>query len=445
MSARDGTTAGAESPAAEIMDPIEPVDRDYPVTPVPTHARRSFFSLVVVLVGFTVFTPTMLAGASIGPAFAFWQLMAVVLAGSAILGIYVAFMGYVGSQTGLTTVVMARRSFGRRGAKLASILLGGTQIGWYGVVVGTVGDLTAQAAGWDSFAPRATIMIVTSALMCATALYGYHGMYWASLIATPLVLVLAIWVAVRSILDAGGLDALAAIEPVATMSVATAITAVVGTFVSAGTQAPNWTRFGRSGRSAVGACLLAFLIGNGAMVVFGAIGALTAGEGDFVLVLFGLGLIGWGVVLLFGNLWTSNADTAYAFGVAGAELFERPTKTPFIIGGAVIGTVLALTGVQNNLIAYLALLGTFIPPLGGVIIADYVRRWRNLAPQESGLPAVDWRNVLAYLAGCTVAYATGWFEVGIPPLFGIAVAAVLVVLLQREAVSNATTSGGGAA
>lgn len=413
-----------------------PRDKDYPVTPVPTDARRSGWTLVVVLLGFTVFTPTMVAGAGIGPAFSFWPLMAVVLGGSAILGAYVAMMGYVGAKAGLTTVVMARRSFGTRGAKFASILLGGTQIGWYGVVVGTIGDLTAQATGWESFWARATVMISASALMALTALYGYHGMYWASLVATPLVLILAIWVAVTSVNSVGGLGGLSAIQPVATMSVATAVTAVVGTFISAGTQIPNWTRFARSGKDAVTACLVAFVIGNGAMVVFGAIGALTRGDGDFVVVLFQLGLVGWGLFLLFGNLWTSNADTAYAFGVAGAELFNRATKAPFVIGGAVIATALALAGVQNNLITYLGLLGTFIPPIGGVIIADYFIRWRRGGgtSTETGLPAWDFRNIAAFAAASAAAYVTGELEVGIPPLLGLVIAVGLVVVLQRRAI-----------
>ena len=114
--------------------------------------------------------------------------------------------------------------------------------------------------------------------------------------------------------------------------------------MSAGTQAPNWTRFAAAAAQAGGACVIGFLIGNGLMIFFGAMGAMTFGEGDFVLVLYQLGLVGWGLVLLFGNLWKSNADTAYAFGVAGAELFSRPSKTPFVVGGSVIGTVLALAG-----------------------------------------------------------------------------------------------------
>ena len=102
---------------------------------MPRHARKTFFSLAVVLLGFTVFTPTMLAGASLGSAFSFGGLLWVILVGSLILGGYVAMMGYVGAKTGLTTVVMARFSFGNRGSKLASLLLGGTQIGWYGVIM----------------------------------------------------------------------------------------------------------------------------------------------------------------------------------------------------------------------------------------------------------------------------------------------------------------------
>jgi cytosine permease len=411
--------------------PAEVVDRDYPVTPVPAYARKSFFSLAVVLLGFTIFTPTMLAGAALGTAFTFGDLLLVILAGSAVLGAYVAVLGWIGARTGLTTVVMARYSLGTSGSKLASILLGGTQIGWYGVIIGTVGELTAQAFEWESYLAEASVMVLASALMCLTACYGYRGMYWVSLVSTPLILLLAVWVVFRSLDEVGGWDGLLDVQPSGSMTLAVAITTVVGTFVSAGTQAPNWTRFGRTGRQAVLACLIGFLVGNGLMILFGAIGAITFGEGDFVLVLYQLGLVGWGLVLLFGNLWKSNADTAYAFGVAGAELFRRPSKTPFVVGGSIIGTVLALAGVQNHLVDYLVLLGIFIPPLGGVIVGDYLARWRAGMPEGAALPVADVRNLGVYAIASLLAWLSDHYEVGIPPVIGVVVAVVLSMALAR--------------
>jgi cytosine permease len=275
-------------------------------------------------------------------------------------------------------------------------------------------------------------MIVVSALMCATAVYGYRGMYWVSLISTPLILILAFWVMFRSLDEVGGWAGLAAIHPSGSMPIAVAVTAVVGTFVSAGTQAPNWTRFGRSGGQAVLACVVGFLVGNGLMIFFGAIGAITFGEGDFVLVLFNLGMIGWGLFLLFGNLWKSNADAAYSFGVAGAELFNRPSKTRFVIFGSVIGTVLALVGVHQHLPQYLGLLGTFIPPLGGVIIGDYLARWRRTQmPEGEALPRFNWVNLGVYVVACAAAWVSGQFSFGIPPVIGIAVALLLSVALSK--------------
>lgn len=425
-------TPARELPAEADGSGEAVIDPDYPVTPVPLHARKSFFSLAVVLLGFTIFTPTMLAGAELGRAFSLSDLMLVILLGSIVLGVYVAALGYLGAKTGLTTVVMARYSLGTSGSKLASILLGGTQIGWYAVIIGTIGGLTAQAFEWESYPAKAAVMIVTSALMCLTACYGYRGMYWVSLVSTPLILILACWVVAKSLGEVGGLSGLADINPPSSMTIAVAVTIVVGTFVSAGTQAPNWTRFARTGRQAVCASLIGFLIGNGMMILFGAIGAITYGEGDFVLVLYQLGLVGWGVFLLFGNLWKSNADTAYAFGVAGAELFHRPSKLPFVIGGSVIGTVLALMGAEEHLVDYLVLLGIFIPPLGGVIIGDYFARWRGGMTEGTRLPAVNVPNLAVYAVASALAWLSDRFEWGIPPVIGIVVALGLAFVVGRS-------------
>src|SRR5699024_7296147 len=178
--------------AAELREdgterPVDTVDPDYPVTPVPRSARRGVVSISVVLIGFTVCAPTLMAGASIGVGFPFAEFLAVLAVGSGVLGAYVAAIGFLGARTGLTTVVMSRYTFGTAGSKVVSLLLGGTQVGWYGVAVGSIGQMTALAFGWESTWAPALVMIGVSALMMLTALYGYEGMYWVSLISTPLI------------------------------------------------------------------------------------------------------------------------------------------------------------------------------------------------------------------------------------------------------------------
>ncbi|SFF35303.1 cytosine permease [Blastococcus tunisiensis] len=413
------------APAAGEIDP------DYPIDPVPQHARKSLFSLAIVLLGFTFFTPTMLAGAQIGAAFEVGSLIWVLLLGSAVLGVYVAAIGGIGARTGLTTVMMCRYSLGTSGAKLASLLLGGTQVGWYGVTVATLAGLTASALDWTGRGVEIALMIAGGAVMGITAYYGYKGMYALSIVSVPLLLVLAGWVTWRSLDEVGGWSGLTAIVPTETMTIAAAVTIVVGTFASGGTQAPNWTRFARTPSAGFWACVVAFLVGELLMLGFGAIGAISFGEGDFVLVLYQLGLVGWGLVFLVANLWTTNDNTAYNFGVAGAEIANSRSKKPFVIGGVVLGTLLAITGIYDNLIEYLVWLGILIPPLGGVVIGDFLARWRGGMPAASGLPSVEWRNLGAYVVAAVAAWwsnEAGWF---IPPVVGVVVAVVAVLAVQR--------------
>lgn len=404
-------------------DPV--VDPDYPIDPVPRHARKGLFSLSIVLLGFTFFTPTMFVGAQVGAAFSLTQFVGVMLLGSAVLGLYVAVLGYIGSRTRLTTVMMCRYALGTTGSKFASLLLGLTQIGWYGVGVAALGNLAAQALGWGTDGARA-IMVVGALLMGATAYVGYKGLYALSLASVPLMFVLAGWVLVLSLREVGGWSELAAVAPTESMTVAVAVSLIIGTFVSGGTQVPNWTRFAMNGRQAFSASLIAFLVGNGLMLFFGAIGAIAFGNADFVLVLYQVGLIVWGVVLLVGNIWTTNDNTAYAFSVAGAELANSRTKKPFVVVGVIVGMLLAVTGIYDNLITYLVWLGIVIPPLGGMLIGDWLRSWRGGLPSREShrFERLRWGNLAAYALGALAAWASGELAFGIAPLNGILVALV---------------------
>ncbi len=138
------------------------------------------------------------------------------------------------------------------------------------------------------------------------------------------------------------------------------------------------------------------------------------------------GLLFWGLVLFFLNMWTTQDNTIYAFSVAGAHMFRTEKRTLFVLGGATFALVLALGGIYEALVPYLVLLGTFIPPIGGVIMADFwLYRRGGFVNLESKQQNFNWAGVIAYILASAIAYLTP----GVKPINGIIAAAIIYWLL----------------
>jgi len=417
---------------------VDSIDHDYPLSPVPQSARRRNASVIVVVVGFLFFTPTMLTAGQVAIAFPFAEFVGLAAVAAVVLAVYIAFMGAVSARTGLTTVLVARAVFGRIGGKWASIVLGGTQIGWYGITLATLADLMGRALGLEATWP---IALIGGVLMAVSAYVGVKGIELLSWISVPLMLALCIWVLVLSVEEADGAGGLFAMDGAGGMSAGAAITLMIGTFVSGGTQIGNWTRFARSGRIALIVTAVSVLLGQFAMLFFGSVGATAFGQGDFAELLVQLGLIGPGLVLLVANLWTTNDNAAYAYGVAGSELFGKADKRPFVIAGTVLGIVIAVSGLGNQLVPFLSLLGVVIPPLGGAIIGMFFLVWRGRDPKIAygTEPLVRISGVVAYLSGIVAAIIGTAFDLGSPAVQGILVAVVVAPLaaaLERRVVAR---------
>lgn len=401
-------------------------DSDYPLSEVPSGARKGLFSTAILLFGFTFFTATMFAGGKIGMAFDFTTLLWAVVIGNLLLGLYAAVLGLIACRSGLNSVLMGRFCFGEMGSKLSDVLLGFTQIGWYAWGTATIAIVLVKILGLPE-GLTIPLMVLFGFGFCLTAFVGYKGLDLLSRVAVPAMLVLlvaSLWIATR---DIGGLAGLLAVEPSESMSLSVAITLVFGTFVSGATQATNWTRFAKSGRIAVLASLFGFFIGNGLMIIAGAYGAIVYQQPDVVEVLVLQGLSMAAVVMLFLNLWTTQDNTIYNFAAAGCNLLRTGKRKTVTLVGAGIGTLLAIGGMYEMLIPFLILLGSIIPPIGGVIMADFFYGHRARYPKlaDVRLPAFNWVGLGAYLIGALSAYFSPW----VAPLVGIAVAAVVYVVL----------------
>ncbi|CAE6902883.1 Cytosine permease [Pseudomonas marincola] len=420
------------------------IDSDYPLSEVPQGARKGLFSTSILLFGFTFFTATMFAGGKIGMAFDFTSLIWAAVIGNLLLGLYAAVLGYIACRSGLNSVLMGRFCFGEVGSKLSDVLLGFTQIGWYAWGTATIAIVLVKILGLPQ-GLTIPLMVLFGFGFCITAFIGYKGLDMLSRVAVPAMMILlgcSLWIATR---DAGGMTALMAIEPKESMTLSVAITMVFGTFVSGATQATNWTRFAKSGRVAMLSSLLGFFIGNGLMIIAGAYGAIVYQQPDVVEVLVLQGLSMAAVVMLFLNLWTTQDNTIYNFAAAGCNLLRTNRRKLVTLVGAGIGTLLAIAGMYEMLIPFLILLGSIIPPIGGVIMADFFYGHKGHYPklQETQLPAFNWIGLSAYTIGAVCAYLSPW----IAPIVGIAVAALAYIVLSKllSGATNGATSASGPA
>ena len=401
---------------------------DYPLSEVPKSARKGLLSTSAVLLGFTFFTATMWAGGSLGQAFPIGQLLLIILIGNLLLGAYAASLAYIACKSGLNSVLMGRFCFGEKGSKLSDFILGFTQIGWYAWGTATISLVLVRTTGMPDWL-EIPLMVLFGFGFCITAMIGYKGMDWLSRFAVPAMMLFILISLFTGLVDVRGFAGLSQKTPSENMSVAAAITVIIGTFISGGTQATNWSRFAKTPKIAVIATLAAFFIGNGLMVLTGALGTMIYQQADIVDVLIAQGFVSIAVLMLFLNIWTTQDNTIYNFAVAGCNLLRTEKRRLVTVGGAAIGTVLAVGGMYNLLIPFLVLLGTFIPPMGGVIMADFWLKHKGQYPSlaTAQLPDFNRRGLTAYVIGATAAY----FSPLLPPLVGVLVAAGSYALLLR--------------
>ena len=105
-------------------------DADYSLEAVPESARKGFWNMFFVMLGFTFFSASMSVGAKLGNGLDLSGFIWSCILGGLILSAYCGLLAYIGSTTGLNMDLLCRRTFGAKGSYLSSLILGFTQIGW---------------------------------------------------------------------------------------------------------------------------------------------------------------------------------------------------------------------------------------------------------------------------------------------------------------------------
>ena len=317
-------------------------DHDYSLEAIPQRDKKGFSSMLVVMLGFAFFSASMLAGGNIGISLDISDFIKAIIFGNILLCIYTGLLAYMAGDTGLSTHLLARYSFGKKGSYLLSGLVAITQIGWFGVGVAMFAIPVTKVTGINVW----VLIITLGLLMTATAYFGMKSLTILSMIAVPAIALLGSVSAGKAIADVGGIATLLSIKPTGTMTMSSALAAVVGTFISGGTLTADFTRFSKDKKTAVSTTVIAFLIGNSLMLAFGAIGAIATGQADISEVMFTQGLIIPAIIILGLNIWTTNDNALYGSGLGFSNITKQPKSRMVIING-IVGTLLA-TFLYNN-------------------------------------------------------------------------------------------------
>ncbi|MDK1309714.1 cytosine permease [Pseudoalteromonas ardens] len=397
-------------------------DSNYGLKPVPESARKGGVALSLLMLGLTFFSASMWTGGTLGTGLSFNDFFLAVFIGNLLLGLYTAALGYIGASTGLSTHLLARFSFGVKGSWLPSLLLGGTQVGWFGVGVAMFAIPVHKATGIDTN----VLIIVAGLAMTTTVYFGISALMALSVIAVPAIALLggySVWLAVQ---DVGGISQLQSLVPTTPLPISAAIALVVGSFISAGTLTADFVRFARKPASAVLITLIAFFLGNSLMFIFGAAGSAATGESDIAQVLMLQGLLLPAIVVLGLNIWTTNDNALYASGLGFANITGWSSRNLAVLNG-IIGTLSALW-LYNHFVGWLTFLSAAIPPVGGVLIADYIfNRERYHAFEHMQWQSVRWSAIAAVALGVLA----GHFLPGIVPLNAVLGAAVSYRIFSR--------------
>ncbi len=161
------------------------------------------------------------------------------------------------------------------------------------------------------------------------------------------------------------------------------------------------------------------------MFIFGAAGASVTGQSDISEVMIAQGLLIPAIIVLGLNIWTTNDNALYASGLGFSNITGLPSKYISMANG-LVGTLCALW-LYNNFVGWLTFLSLAIPPIGGVIIADFFTNRKRYANFEAAqFQSVNWAGIIAVAIGV----GAGHFLPGVVPINAVLGGAISFLILN---------------
>jgi cytosine permease len=356
-----------------------------------------------------------MAGATIAHGGIGLCLLALLVAGLLCYGLYYLVPAMLGMKTGFPLYVVGSSTFGTKGGYIMpGLLMGLLQIGWFAVATYFAADFILKGLGIKSEPMTAPFIIVGLLWGLVMAWVGAKGIQYVAKVSLLLNAIPLVMLLIVLFQTAGGIGQyqVAPAQQDSVLAFTSVLAIVIGFFATAGAAGAD---FGINSRDSsdvkmgglVGIALAVLVAGGLPLLsVAGAHGlnaSLSGWNYDDVIQSIG-GPIASVMFFLFAI--ASIPPTCFCAFIAGNSFSTMIPGIPRVAStmtGAIIGILLAVTGVAANLISFFTIVGASFGPICGAMAADYLLSGKKWAGPRDGV------NLAGYIA-----WAVG-FAVGILP------------------------------
>lgn len=246
-------------------------------------------------------------------------------------------------------------------------------------------------------------------------------------VAVPFLVITCIYGAVRGI-NIMGMSDLMAYTPSESMTMTSGVSICIGGMAASVVISSDYSRYSKSRADTLKASFFGVLPAGVIMVSIGGIMGVTTGESDITQMFVNIGFPVISMLILVLATWTTNTGNAYVAGMACMKIGNfreelRPRVT--LIAGA-IGIVMALTGLANSLTAFLNILSAIMPPVAGVMIADYYIFGKAKPENWYRVKGVNWIGILSWGVGAVAGLFFSFFSSGFDSILAATIAYIIL-------------------
>ena len=366
--------------------------------PIPPDQRTLGFPDYLALWGsLGVGLLVMQAGALLIPALSGVAAACAVAVGTLFGTLLLAWVGYLGSVSGVSSAGLIWSALGKRFAVLPIVLNVLQLLGWAVFEIVVLRDgLGAIAKHAGSNLNPSLLTVIAGAVLIGLLALSMVGIVrqFIRRVGLWLMLIALVWLTIRFVHDAT--PALLTQPGKGGLAFAAAVDLVIAMPISWIPLVADYTRYGRSPRAAFGGTFLGYGLANGWCFLLGILIAALHPGADLMPTMLGasFGALALGLILI------DETDNGYSdLYSAAVSSHSIVPKWSVRVWGPVLGvvaTVLALLLPIQNYQDFLYLLGSVFVPLFGVVIAHHGVRPRT--PDATSV-SLSWVGALAWVVG----------------------------------------------